>query len=288
MPAPSRSDAPATTDAPTPLEALDSIRDSLADVVPPTEPIRLDLASASSALNGAYPRVVKHRAAIEARFGPADAGHVDAMPVLAAAALQAEAEHVAAGSDANLERQAAALAKGHKQLFTDARSLANRGLLNEVTVEGASSTQGYDALVANALTLIQLFRANWPAVQARTPVTEAELDQIERDALALRGTIDRRKAGTNRLSESETRARVLALIVRRYGEVRRMIGYLRWWDGDANAIAPSLFARGGARRVTDGPSDDDDTDPTTPVVTPVTPVVPVTPSPNNGGGPFTD
>ena len=119
-------------------------------------------------------------------------------------------------------------------------------------------------------------------------VTEAELDQIERDALALRGTIDRRKAGTNRLSESETRARVLALIVRRYGEVRRMIGYLRWWDGDANAIAPSLFARGGARRVTDGPSDDDDTDPTTPVVTPVTPVVPVTPSPNNGGGPFTD
>ena len=33
-----------------------------------------------------------------------------------------------------------------------------------------------------------------------------------------------------------------------YDACRRAVSYLRWNEGDADAIAPSLFARGGGRK----------------------------------------
>jgi hypothetical protein len=38
------------------------------------------------------------------------------------------------------------------------------------------------------------------------------------------------------------------VLVRNYEEVRRIVTYLRWYEGDADAIAPSLFAHRAGRR----------------------------------------
>ena len=38
------------------------------------------------------------------------------------------------------------------------------------------------------------------------------------------------------------------LVVREYREVQRVVTYLRWSEGDADALAPSLWAKSGATR----------------------------------------
>src|SRR5688572_28977441 len=59
-------------------------------------------------------------------------------------------------------------------------------------------------------------------------------------------------------------------LIRTYGEVRRMLTYVRWWEEDAEAIAPSLWS--GRRRGRSESEEDVFVDP-----------VAVEPSPSNGG-----
>ena len=60
------------------------------------------------------------------------------------------------------------------------------------------------------------------------------------------GSIEKRIAdieeGHRALDLEPVRARALTHLFRVYGEVRRMIGYVRWWHGDADEIAPPLYA----------------------------------------------
>ena len=78
--------------------------------------------------------------------------------------------------------------------------------------------------------------------------------------------------------------RALSDLIYGYDQLRRMMSYLRWSEGDADSIVPSLYAGRGRRTAsdvddTDEPCDtDDDTDFPSPA----------TPSPNNGGAPFTE
>src|SRR5688500_269126 len=51
--------------------------------------------------------------------------------------------------------------------------------------------------------------------------------------------------------ENDHRKRAYTLLVRSYNEVRRVISFLRWHDGDAEDIAPSLHTAGRAARRSD-------------------------------------
>ena len=54
--------------------------------------------------------------------------------------------------------------------------------------------------------------------------------------------VNEREQGTSRLPAVQLRNRALSLLVQVYGEVRRMMSYVRWWQQDIDAIAPSLWA----------------------------------------------
>ena len=81
-------------------------------------------------------------------------------------------------------------------------------------------------------------------------------------------------------------ARALSKLIRDYDQIRRMMAYLRWEDGDIDETVPSLYARrGSSRPKTDGA--DDETDGNDEPREAGRPVIVGAPSPTNGGGPFT-
>ena len=53
---------------------------------------------------------------------------------------------------------------------------------------------------------------------------------------------------------NDTRQRAFTLLVTAYDEVRRAVTFVRWAEGDADAFAPSLYAKSRKRRP--GASDD--------------------------------
>ncbi|WP_437591731.1 hypothetical protein [Sorangium sp. So ce1000] len=68
---------------------------------------------------------------------------------------------------------------------------------------------------------------------------------------------------------ADKRARAFALLVHAYDQTRRAIAYLRWNEGDADSIAPSLYKGRGGRTASSSdtaaaPDDTAPADPTAP------------------------
>lgn len=271
--------------APSPValkEALDRMRGSL-ESMPASDVIRpkLDAASAAGVVIGSLPRIVKHRGGIEEHFGEEGATYVDELPVIAYATQQAHIELAAADSMSDLTAQHAEIAEDHQLLLTDADALANRKLIDRARVDAGRPAQGYLTTVTSVLVLVALLREHWSVIEGKTPLRREELDAIERRAQAMLKRLNERDQGSSRLPAAEMRTRALSKLVRSYGEVQRMLTYVRWWEDDASSIAPSLFAnrrKGGRNDVVVG---EDDV-----VVDPSVPALPPPADPNNGG-PFT-
>ncbi|AKF10494.1 hypothetical protein [Sandaracinus amylolyticus] len=271
-------------DAPSLKAALDSKRDLLERMPEPEifRTHRLDAATAAGVVIGSLPRIAQHRDAIAAQFGREGAGFLDDLPIVARATLQANVELTASDAMSDLADMAADVAEEHKLVFTDAEALANRKLLDRSRVETGRPVQGYRTVATSTLVIVSLFREHWSAVRNKTPLTREDLDRVEKKAELLLQRLDEREQGSTRLPAAELRTRAISLLVSTYGEVRRMITYVRWWDEDADTIAPSLWS--GRRRGSRNEVVVEPTDPTEPE-TPVTPIP--TPGPMNGDGPFT-
>jgi len=66
-----------------------------------------------------------------------------------------------------------------------------------------------------------------------------------------------RDHGVSRSPGLELRIRALSMLLHSYDEVRREVGYLRWHQGDADALAPSPYTRLGSRSHGSDDIDDD-------------------------------
>ena len=138
-------------------------------------------------------------------------------------------------------------------------------------------------MVTSTLVLVALFHEVWAVVSHKTPVTVADLDRVERSAQRTLQRLNEREPGASRLPAADLHSGAVSKLMRTYGEIRRMLTYVRWWNGDADSIAPSLWSgrRGkGRARVADPvdsdlPVDDEDAEP------------PMPSGPVNGGPPFT-
>src|SRR5688572_5909064 len=95
-----------------------------------------------------------------------------------------------------------------------------------------------------------MMREKWSEVQGRTALQAAELDAAEALADRLVSGVGAREQGpTIVLEAADRRRRAFSLFARAYDQARRAVIYLRWDQGDADDIAPSLYAgRGGSRR----------------------------------------
>ena len=259
----------------TPKLALDMRRDALMAAEEPSS-FTLSAPDAANRVESVLPNIEKHRPALEEEFHDRATRSLDELPIILKATQQAYIERAAARSSSDLSAEHDALRTEHELLFNDAISLAGHGLLDRSLVERARSGPSYKSRIDAVLVLIELFRAAWPALDTKTLLTRERLDAIEAEADGMRQRLNLRESGADTSDEVDLEKRALASLVHHYEETRRMLAFVRWYQDDADEIAPSLWAHRSRSR-SQRPTTDD-------VVRPATPV---TPSPVNGGGPFT-
>lgn len=204
--------------------------------------------AAARRADGVSKKLEWYRPALAARFGDDAHTTLDRVALFASVTLQADVHATVEDRPADLPDRRARVAKHHLCLRTEAQSLVNRDLLDPRKLRPARGVMGDEALLQSVLVYVSLFREILPAMGARTPVTFEDLERIERDAMELSTRLAHRRHRAERREAAELRARALTLLTREYEELRRMVGYLRWHEGDADELAPSFWAQRKKRR----------------------------------------
>jgi hypothetical protein len=136
------------------------------------------------------------------------------------------------------------------RLLLSAEVLAIYGLVDAAHVASIRSGAGQLDTANDLTALARLFRAGGDAIFSKSPATRAEIDRAAVLGLQIIAALGRRKVGSDGervpSRHEDDRARAFRLVVRAYDEARRAVSFLRWHEGDADQLVPSLFS--GKRR----------------------------------------
>jgi hypothetical protein len=139
-----------------------------------------------------------------------------------------------------------------ERLLRSAELLADFGLVDAKRVAAIRRGAGHIDAANDLLALGILLRKAWPALAGKTPLTLDEVGRAEDLGVLLIEALGQRQLGTDGSAdprEAEVRrAKAYTLFFRAYDECRRAVIYLRWREGDADQIAPSLLQARGRRR----------------------------------------
>ncbi len=246
---------------------------------------RLDVVTVSAMASAAARSIDEVRDQVIAHFGPAAGELIDGLDTTARAARQAEVELGITEEASELQGLHREVMAHYERLILDADSLVVRGFMPKERLAGSRDLRSYQGALHSLLGVIAVLRESWSKIAGHTPVVPADLDRADEVCSRMATALSTRQTGMLRAAAAETRVRALSLLVREYELVRRMVTFVRWFEGDADRIMPSLYAGRGGRRTRandDAPESDVDTDVVDDAVTPV-----AGPVPNNGGGPFT-
>jgi len=147
-------------------------------------------------------------------------------------------------------------------LYSDARALVQRGLLNGDELRVVKAATGYRPLANDLIALAAVLGANWERVSAKTAVLEEDLKRAQRLSDRILNAVSQREQAASSTLATATleRNRAYTLFFRAYDNARRAVSYLRWREADMEKIAPSLFAgrSTGRRKLGDdvGPADE--------------------------------
>ena len=266
------------------VPALHRYRDAFERALPAAQalaaselvPINIDLPSAITATVGRLPAIMALREDAEAlvRF---DIAAFDQLETYTLATAYAHTLYMGASSPpeaiVGLNERGMQL---RKTLYIDAVALATRNLISGDRIGAFKANIGYKNLAFDLMALAAILRRNWDKISGRTAITADDLDQAESIGERLVSAVGSRKKATTSISEAAAqRQRNFTLLLNAYDQVRRAVTFLRWNEGDADRIAPSLYSGRGnsnARRKRVPP-------PVTPVnaitagASPLTPVV---------------
>jgi len=142
-------------------------------------------------------------------------------------------------------------------LLADTTALVTRALMPGDKLADLRGPTSHAATAFDVLALSAILRAHWAQIEGKTALSLAELDRAESAADRLLTAVGERAAADEEAAAaSRARQSAFTLFVRAYDELRRGIVYLRWRTGDADDIAPSLYAgRSRRRKGSDDPSE---------------------------------
>ncbi|HEU4407439.1 MAG TPA: hypothetical protein VFS43_19390 [Polyangiaceae bacterium] len=139
-----------------------------------------------------------------------------------------------------------------ERLLSAAELLATYGAVSGGRVAAIRRGTGRLDAATDLMALAALFREGGPELVGRTPASDEEVARAGQLAASLLEAIGRRAVGTDDASRpspfADERNRAFCVLLRAYDEARRAIAFLRWREGDADALAPSIFARPRRRR----------------------------------------
>ena len=134
-------------------------------------------------------------------------------------------------------------------LLGDAEALARRGHLDAEAVAAVREGRGNVDTANDLVALAALFTTHWAAGEHKTAATWAEVRRAGELGPLLLAAIGAREHGTPLTPDqaADQRRRAYTLLYKNYGETRRAVAYLRWHEGDADDLAPSLYKGRGGR-----------------------------------------
>lgn len=95
-----------------------------------------------------------------------------------------------------------------------------------------------------------MFGASWSKIEHKTAATEEEVHRagdLGPLLLAALGVLEH-GATVTPAEAADRKVRAFTLFTTAYDQVRRAVTFLRWNEGDADSLAPSLYkGRGGSR-----------------------------------------
>lgn len=210
-------------------------------------PIRIDAASVALGVLKALPAIRALRAEVVALPG-FDARNLDDLEDCAWAHLFANDQYKRATRPAEpLVQAMARAAEVRESLHAAAVFHASRGDIDAHELDKYSGLMGYKLAADDLGLLYGIFHDALPRLANKTPVTRAEVDEAGRLRQQLMSLLAVREGSPERLAEAtRLRLHTYNLLLARYEEVRAAIGFIRRAEGDADILAPSLFAgRGG-------------------------------------------
>lgn len=230
------------------LDALERVRPEFAKLSQEELlPITLDPVTAAVTMRGALPKIIGMRPAIET-LSNFDIRTLDKLEDYLRAWLRANALfHGSALPPEGFSALLAKVAAFRDNFASDAHALVQRGILGPASVASLKGASGHKNIVSDVLMLTTLFRTNWQSLTGRTCVTLAELDEADVALDALITDLGlREQTPVTKEANALERQQAYTLFVNAYDQIRRAITFLRWDQGDADEIAPSLF--GGKKR----------------------------------------
>jgi hypothetical protein len=213
--------------------------------------ININIPTAVSIALGALPNLAPLRPALVKDLPNHPMRFFDKLETYALAAWYAHLLALPVGSESNPVRplldEAIAL---RATLLRDADALAGRGLLDPEVVRDIRAGQGNVDTANDLVALSAAFTMNWATIQGRTAATSEEIKRAGDLGPMLLAALGVRELGSEPApveDAADRRLRAFSLFVRAYDSVRRAVSYLRWEEGDAEALAPSLYRGRGGR-----------------------------------------
>lgn len=207
--------------------------------------VTVDVPHAVSIALGALPRINALRTEWAERLPRHSLQSLDALKAHAFAAYYA---HLMTLPEAHSDVEKKALLDEAKplrdRLFVSAELLGKLGLVNKRLVDEIRSGRGHVDLAGDLIALAALFTDAWEHIEDKTAVTSDEVERagsLGAELIVLLSVVPRPKPQV--LSPSELRARAFTLLWRTYEDCRHAVGYLRFAEGDAEKMTPSLFTR---------------------------------------------
>ena len=253
---------------PNSLEALASAKAKAAAI--PEEkllPVRVDITEAAFGVMGSMPAIETKRESILAIFGDEGRQTLDAVLPAVNLVLEANAEHTAA-TDPGLEAEALELFQKRVFLLSIVNAAIARRVCDGRILTKLMGGQSYVALAHDIMVLIRFLTGLLPKL-GDVKLSSAELRTLQLEAQAFGGKVGQRdRARANASVTGMERSRAYTHFVRSYDQARKLVNFVRWHFGDAEQIAPSIFA-GRARQANPNQTDTDPRD----EVDPVAPVI---------------
>ncbi|MEZ4296155.1 MAG: hypothetical protein R3B70_14375 [Polyangiaceae bacterium] len=260
MPKATKAPKPTTTSAAKPAvpseaaKAFAEIEPLLAELKPDELiPIKTDVSRAVAIAVGAVPHLAKLRSNA-AKIPGFDIANMDRLGTYALGAWYAHLMSMPEVAESELTRLMDEARPLRETMLLAAELLAHLDYFDRRAVADVRAGQGNLDAANDLVALSALFSARWDEVENKTPVEWAQVErasQLGPEILIALGARNQPGARVvDPTSSSERRVRAYSLFVNAYDECRRVVTFLRWNHGDADEIAPSLFANRGPRRST--------------------------------------
>ena len=232
--------------------AFDKLRKQM-DALAPEDLVRtnVDIGRAAGIAIAAEPKISKLLPELEDLPG-FEVADVHELREVALAALYAHTASRPIEDASEVTRLAAEALPARYALRIQAEALADRGLLSRDAIDAIGTGKGHREVAEALLSLAHLFTDAEEAIGGQTPVKRDELEHAANLGTQLILALGAREVSPHGIDEDEgakdTRARAFTLLAKRYEKLRRAVTYVRWYEGDAREIAPSLYGARHRRR----------------------------------------